>query len=39
VQRRIAYAMQQTWSDRVDRLERALAQLRRREGLAVSAAS
>ena len=33
VQRRVAYAMQQTWSDRVDRLEHALAQLGRRENL------
>jgi hypothetical protein len=41
VERRVAYAMQQTWSDRVDRLENALAQLGRREslGAAVSAAS
>jgi hypothetical protein len=36
-QRRIAYAMQQTWSDRVDRFEHALAQLRRREDLAAIA--
>jgi glycosyltransferase involved in cell wall biosynthesis len=41
VERRVAYAMKQTWSDRVDRLEHALAQLGRREspGAAISVAS
>jgi glycosyltransferase involved in cell wall biosynthesis len=41
VERRVAYAMKETWADRVDRLENALAKLMQREPLggAVSVAS
>ena len=41
VERRVAYAMKETWADRVDRLENALAKLMQRERLggAVSVAS